>query len=862
MKRLYFTTIIALLTFSINAQITTPQKYLGYSPGDDFHLATYEQLSGYLELLSQESDKVKMFDMGPTTEGRRMKYVVISSAENVSNLDKYKEIARKLSLVRGLSKAEAKKLAAEGKAIVWIDSGIHSTETSPSMHQFQLAYKLVTGTDQKTETILDNVILLLVEANPDGMTIVADWYESNLNSKFEMSRLPVLYNKYAGHDNNRDTYIANLLETQNMNRTIGKEWFPELIYIQHETAPFPARIWLPPAPEPVNPNTHPIVLRWKNLVGSAMGQAFEEEGKSGAISRTAFDLWFPGYTDGPSVEGHNIPSILTETANFGYATPHFYTLNDFPEAYRDLTMGAFYTSPWEGGWWRFKDAVDYNITASMAVLDVAAKYRYELLYSKYQVGEEVIERFKNEPPYGWIFPAEQADPGTTALLMNRLIDYGIEVYVTNEPLLLNGISYSKGSYIIPTSQPFGLYVKNVLERQEYPDLRKYNHLWQGISQPVKWDGAPLTPYEGVGWTLPLQMNIKANVMNTAFEADMSLISDAITVRGEVIGTGSEFLISSSENNSYKAINQVLQAGGKVSNSTKDFRYGEKYYPGGTFIIEPGPVSLNKLKEIASNTQTTFIGGKFNISSKSIQKPGIALYKSWSANIDAGWISYVLDIYGFQFQELSDAEMKAGNLAEQFDVLVLPDQRFSSILSGNKKGSIPPDYVGGITQEGIDNIRKFVIAGGTLVCNNQSCDLAIETFKLPLKDILKDVPRDSFNCPGSILKINYDSNSALTTGMGEEGAIYFSNGRAFEIMADSMNLSEHTYNIESKIIAVYPNESLLLSGWMLGEEVIRNKAAIAEITYGKGKIILFGFNVVNRAQSYSTFELLFNALLKN
>ena len=862
MKRILSFAIFVFLTFSINAQITSPKKYLGYEPGDDFHLATYEKLNGYLELLSQESDKIKMFDMGSTTEGRRMKYVVISSEDNIKNLDKYKETARKLSMVRGLSKTEAKTMAANGKVIVWIDSGIHSTETSPSMHQFQLAYNLLSSNDPIIKNILENVILLLVEANPDGMTTVANWYEKNISTNFEKSHLPVLYNKYAGHDNNRDTYIANLIETQNMNKAIGTEWFPELIYIQHETAPFPARIWLPPAPEPVNPNTHPIVLRWKNLVGSAMGQAFEGAGQPGAISRTAFDLWFPGYTDGPSVEGHNIPSILTETANFGFATPHFYTLNDFPEAYRDLTKGVFYPNPWEGGWWRFKDAIDYDITASMAVLDVAAKYRYELLYSKYQVGQEVIERFQNEPPYGWIFPADQADPNTTTLLMNRLIDYGIEVYKTNEPVVLDGISYSKNSYIIPTSQPFGLYVKNILEEQDYPDLRKYNHLWQGVSRPVNWNGAPLTPYEGVGWTLPLQMGIRAKKINSSFEADMSMISEPILTEGRLIGSGPSSLISCTDNNAYKAINQILQLGGKVSSATKDFTSGGKTYPKGTFIVELGKCSLNKLNEISANTHINLIGGNYKVSTKAIKKPGVALYKSWAANIDAGWISYVLDKYDFPYHALNDAEIKAGNLAEQFDVIILPDQRSSSIINGNRKGTIPLDFVGGITPAGIDNLKQFVKDGGVLICNNQSSDLAIESFKLPLKNALQKLPRDSFNCPGSILKISYDLDSELTSGLDKKGAIYFSNGRVFEITKDSLKPENQKKLMECKVIAKYPDESLLLSGWMIGDELIKNKAAAMEVTYDQGKIIMFGFNVVNRAQSYATFKLLFNAILKN
>ena len=387
---LFLTCFILFLTGTLLSQVTPPDKYLGFKPGADFHLANYEQAIGYFEKIASESERMLVLDMGPTSEGRRMKYAVISSEANIEKLDEYKEINKKLTLFWGVSQEEAVKLADQGKAVVWIDCGLHASETSPAQHAIQLAYDIVTGEDRSTRLIRENIIFLLVFANPDGLTLVSDWYMNNVGTKFETSRLPELYQKYAGHDNNRDSLLANLQEIQNMNRATCQEWFPEVLYNLHETAPFPARIWTPPESEPMNPNLHPIIVRWKNLIGAAMGKAFEEANQPGAISRINFDSWYPGYVT-QFVDGHNIPSILTETANYRYATPYYYTLNDFPEGYRDLTKGVFYPNPWEGGWWRLGDAVAYNLTASKSVLEVAAKYKYEFLFNKWQIAKDVVE---------------------------------------------------------------------------------------------------------------------------------------------------------------------------------------------------------------------------------------------------------------------------------------------------------------------------------------------------------------------------------------------------------------------------------------------------------------------------------------
>jgi hypothetical protein len=842
------------------SQITTPEAFLGYKPGEDFRLATYEQLIGYFERLASESDRIQVFDMGPTSMGRRMKYAVISSEDNMADLEKYQEITRKLSLARDISEEEAKRLAKEGKVIVWIDSGIHASETSPPMHQFQLAYDLLTGTDDQSRFIRDNVILLLVEANPDGMTLVADWYMKNVGTPYEMSRLPVLYHKYAGHDNNRDSFMANLLETQNMNRVVGREWFPELMYSQHESAPFPARIWMPPNPEPVSPNLHPLITRWKNLVGSAMGQGFDGADQPGALSRTAFDLWYPGYSDGPAVETHNIPSILTETANFGYATPHLYRLNDFPEAYRDLTAGTFYPSPWRGGWWRFRDAIEYDLTASKSVLDAAEKYGYEFLFFKYKMGRDVIEKFSKEAPYGWIFPADQRDSGTCRSMLNRFIGYGIEVYMADESFTLDGISYPKDSYIIPTAQAFGFYVKNILENQEYPDLRKYGHLWQGLSRAVRWDGAPLAPYDGVGWTLQLQMGIDAYEMHNPLEVAKTVISDAISVSGAIRGRGPHYILSSTENDSLTAVNRILKAGGKVFRALSDIKIGDRLFQAGSYVVQAASISRSAVDKIVSETGLTVHSGRVSTELSPQHAPRVALYQSWAANMDAGWMSYIFDRYEIPFHPLTDAEIRTGRLHERFDIIILPDQSPSSIVNGNSKGTIPPDYVGGITTGGVDNLKKFVENGGTLVCNRGSAGLAIDEFHLPVKNVLEGVRSDTFNCPGSILKVAFNTNHPLAFGLAEKGIGYFSRGQAFEITPDAENNNQSEMN-KTPIteIASYPDENLLLSGWIIGEELIQGKAAILEVTFKKGKIVLFGFNVHNRAQSYGNFKLLFNAI---
>ena len=832
--------------FSTLAQIIPePEEILGFKVGADYHLATYTQAIEYFNQLAAASDRIKLFEAGKTSMGLTMTYAVISSSENLSQLEKYKQIIQKLSLAKGISSNKARELSNEGKAIVYIDGGLHASECAPAQHNIQLAYDLITSSAPKYQRIREDVILVLVFANPDGMNLLADWYHPNVGTPYEVASMPRLYHIYAGHDNNRDSYIANLVETKHITRLINKEWFPVILYNHHQTAPFPARIWTPPNSEPTNPNVHPLIVRWQNMVGSAMGAAFDAEGKEGAISRHIFDSWYPGYVT-QVVDSHNIISILTETALYRYATPHFYTIHDFPKQYQDLTMGAFYPNPWKGGWWRLKDAVDYCITASTSVLDVASKYRQELLYNKYQMAADIIKRFKSEPPYAWIIPEKQADPGTASLLLNRMILLGIDVYKSSETFSCDGIQYPAGTHLIPMDQAFALFIENVFEVQRYPDLRKYPDLWQGIINPKEFEGAPFSSYDQMGWTLPYQFGTEIIAANSPVEVQMIRLDKVHMQKGKISGNpGYAYLLRHEENNSFTAVNRILKTGGKVFSSEPDR----------SFIIPANSVKHVFMNKIASelDLNITGISRKQTAKTREIKKVKLGVYKSWRASADAGWTRYILENYEFPYKNIHDAEIRAGNLKSNYDVIIMPSSRPDTILNGHIKGTMPPKYIGGITTAGVRNLRKFAEDGGTIVFLSNSCNFALDYFNIPVKNILKNIKKEDFVCNGSMLRMVFDNSHPVAYGMPEEASTVFNLSCVFEIQPSFKNIKNPVS------IAKYPDENPLMSGWIHGDQIIRQKSGIVAAPFGKGNLILLGFPVQFRAQPYGTFKLLFNSI---
>ncbi len=504
--RRFFLSLIAAAT--LTAAVPTPKEHFGFTPGDDYKLANFTEVSGYFQKLAGASDRIKLVEFGKSSEGRATYVAFISSAENLKKLDHYREINRKLAL--GLATPEeARRLAAEGKAIVWIDSGLHATEVAPVQQAPHLAYRMLTDESEEVRRIRDKVILMQVPViNPDGLDMVAAWYRKNVGTPHETASLPWLYQKYAGHDNNRDWFMFNLPETRNVGRLLFTEWFPHIVYNQHQIAPFPARIFIPPYAEPLNPHIPAPVMEGINLIGAAMKERFAREDKAGAISYISFDAWWNGgLRSAPAF--HNMHGILTETALYQYATPKVYKPSEIPERFstgipaKEPTV--LYQRPWLGGRWALMDAVEYMLTADFAILDLAASRPQHYLMKAWEMAAAQIEKGRKGGPFAYVVPAAQADGYAAREMLRRLQHGGIDVRRASAPFAVNGKTYAKDDYILLAAQPFRGYLVDLMEPQKYPEIRS------GTTGPTK------RPYDLAGWTLPYQMGVQFDRLDQPVE---------------------------------------------------------------------------------------------------------------------------------------------------------------------------------------------------------------------------------------------------------------------------------------------------------------------------------------------------------
>jgi hypothetical protein len=488
--------------------VPAPEATFGFKAGADYKLATYDQSIAYFRSLAASSKYIRLVETGKTTQGRTMYFALISTPSNLGKIERYRQIARRLAHPQGLTDATARELARDGKPIIHIDGGLHSTEVAGPQHTPQLAYELVSKAqagDRYTKDILEHVIVMLWPTiNPDGQQMVSEWYMKNVGTPYELSALPQLYQEYVGHDNNRDAYMLNMVESRVIEQA-WRDWEPSIVYVHHQAGPFPTRIWLPPFSEPVGTDAPYLMSREVNMIGMAIAKGLEERGQVGATHMgTAFDAWYPGYIDYAPIF-KNIPAFWTETALYQYATPREYTINDFPESFRDLRPQSLYSSPWPPGWWRLGDAVAYMQTASLAVLEYASKYRESLLYNRYLSGRDQIARGRKDPPFAYVVPQDQRDPVAAVELLRRLAFGGVRVSQLTAPLTIEGDTFPAGSWIVPTDQEFAAAAREVLNVQKYPDLRQYP------------GGPPLRPYDAAGWTLPLQMGVRVVAVKTPLD---------------------------------------------------------------------------------------------------------------------------------------------------------------------------------------------------------------------------------------------------------------------------------------------------------------------------------------------------------
>ena len=836
--------------------IPTPASVIGYPIGTDLKLVNYDESMRYFEQLAKASNRIKLIDVGRTSSGHAWTLAVISSPSNLANLDHLRDISRRLAHPEGLSADEAHRLAREGKVFVDISGGLHASEIAGSQHTIQLAYDLLAKpNDPKTKRLLDDVVLLLWPSiNPDGQNIVANWYMQNVGTPYEVAPLHELYQKYIGHDNNRDAYMLNVVESRVVART-WRQWEPQIIYVQHQTAPFPTRIWLPPFAEPIATHVNPMMSREVNTIGMTIAQALESNNMPGATHMgTGFDAWYPGYIDYmPMLQ--NIASFWTETALYRYATPHFYTIDEFPKEMRDLRPQSLYPSPWAGGWCRIKDAIDYMETASIAVMDYALKYREELLYNRYQAGRRTIERYRKDPPYAYVIPRAQRDPVAAAEMMRRLAFNGIRISDLSRDATVDGIAYPQGTWVIPMDQEFSELVRQLFEAQDYPDLRE---------SP---DGPPEQPYDAAGYTLPYQMDVRVNEVRTPLSSEFrgslhqvsgkavdwrasptapfatdSVAAGIIPLPGRISGAGDRVALDPAENNTFRIITRALAGGGAVHYAEGAGRGGGNYQISG--IAES---KINEwVTELSVRAERTALP-----SGASAVHPRIAIYKPFTASMDEGWTEWLLDDYGFQYVAITNTDIRSGNLGARFDVILLASDRARTISEGFTKGTVPPRYEGGLGDEGARALDTFVSGGGTLVCLNQSASYAIGALHLPVRNIVDSLSRKNYFSSGSILEVIADTSHPVMAGMPERAKVFVDGSPVFATLE----------GFEGVALAKYAKEgSPRVSGYLLGEKYIQGYAAALDVKHDRGHVVLIGFRPQWRGQPFGTCRIVFNSAL--
>ncbi len=848
--------LFVIISFSfLNAQsLKSPEEFLGFKVGADYKIADYETIQKYFKHLSQFSNKIQYEEIGKTSQGRDMFMALISSEENLKNKERYREIVKKLSDPRKLSEDDAKQLAKEGKIVVLVTCNIHSTEIASAQMSMEFAYQLAacSASEKSNKALSDVIFILMPSINPDGTTMIVNWYNKYLNTEYDGANMPYLYHVYSGHDNNRDWFMFNLKETQNVVKIAFHEWMPQIWLDQHQMGSTGARLFVVPYKDPLNPNVNPLIWRWQSVIGGITALDMEKKNFTGIITQALFEGWWQGPASDCGL-WHNQIALLSEMASCNIASPIFIDSSEVRTT-QELTtydIRTNYPSPWRGGWWRLRNIVDYELALTYSLLETSALYKEELLLNYYKMGKEAVEKGKNEKPFAYIIPRDQKDPHTTSKMIEVLQLGGVEVHFSEKEFKIDNIIYPANSYIIFNAQPNGRYVKDLFEEQRYPDLRKSR------------SETPIRPYDVAGWTLPYLMGVDFFTIDKVFSLEAKILSDANYQVGEVSGSsGNYFIAQAGSNINSTFINKLQKENIPLNWNVERIRIEQQEFAEGSVFVPVNEKSKKVVNDLAKELYLKILSVDLVDKSKlkELKKVRVGLYQSYSASMDEGWTRLLLENYAFEFKSMFNKDFKNKKLKEQFDVIIIPDMNGDIIKTGKPSGDNarfyrpkPPEFEGGIEKEGVENLKLFVEKeGGYLITIGQACNFAIEDFGLRVTNVLKNVKSDDFFCPGSLIRMNVNNSNPIGFGFDAETIGYLSDNIAF---ATTIPFGQY----DRSVVARYPTSSLLKSGFLHGEDYLFRRAAIVDVKQKNGHVILFGFKVQNRHQTFGTFKFLFNAI---
>jgi len=755
----------------------------------------------------------------------------IPPEELIKQLQELIEINKKLANPDTIDKKEAQQLIKKAKTFVLITCAIHATEIASTQMAMIFAHKLATTNDTTLKNYLDSVVILLMPSiNPDGNIMVTDWYNKYLNSEFEGCQLPYLYHHYAGHDNNRDFYMLNLKETRVVNTVLHHRYFPHIFLDMHQMSDTGPRMFVPPFKDPLNQNLDPVLINETNIIGSFMALRLQENNKKGVGSAYAFDAYWPGGSKNTAWY-KNVVGVLTEMASAKVASPIYIESNELQVSSKGLPeykTQVNFPDPWPGGWWRLKDIIDYEMIAAQALLEIAAKNRESFLTNFYQAGLKNIKEGITQPPYGYVVPQNQWDTPAVYTFLQKMEEHGVRIYQLEADAQIENRAYQKGDFIIPMNQPYSSFIKVMLERQHYPEIKYMK------------DGPIIEPYDAAGWTMPLQMGVKTIQLNNTLEGLKLIRVKNLTYPGEVItGEGDYYCIPAGYNRSVIIVNRLQKRKVNIYRYTGANINGNGIKPG-DFLVKTNTIGEQKMEDVLKGTGVSIT--KLNINKpdniKLIIRPSIGIYQSYRASMDEGWTRWVLDHFEFNYNILYNKDFNEQELSKHH-VIIFPDQERDTIVKGTYKG-----YA----------LKKYVQTGGTIVLLDSAAELGMKDFALPFSNILKGVKQEKFYCPGSLLRLKVDPNDPIGWGIEEEGFIFFSDSPAFRTSPPLVK------SINRKVVAGF-NETgpHLLSGYIKGEKMLDRAVMIIRIDYHQGHVIVLGGRVQHRSQTFGTFKFLFNSL---
>ncbi len=831
-------------------KIPAPEQFYGFQMGADGKLAHWSKIVEYFNLLSSRSDRVIVQNLGESTLGNPFLLAIFSSPDNLKNLEKYRQINKKIADPRGLSEQEIDDLVKKGKYVCAISHSLHASEVGATQGVSELAHELVTSNDLTIKMMLENTIFLMIPCfNPDGQIMVTEWFHKYKDTEYNNSRLPYLYHVYTGHDNNRDGFQLTQKETQLFAKVIYRDWIPQAYVDHHQMGGSGARFYIPPYVDPIHPNVDPIIWREHQLYGAHMAVALDRAGKSGIESGSNYAGWVQSLFNN-TTNYHNIAGMLTESASVGWANPVYVMPDQLggsrgrPGYFPQNSMPRL----WPGGWWRLRDIVEQQLIASKAVLELGARYREAMLRNMIAKAQGNIERGKTEPPYAYIIPKEQHDFPTAYRLVKIFQENGVEVNILNEPYQVGSHVFAPGSYVFSCAQPKRVFVKSFLEQVNYPD-----NPW--TRNPS--DMSPMRPYDLAEFSMSEQMGVDAiPILVPLRDIEMTMVKDKMTApRGTVIGNGDAYIFGHNSTESFRAVNKSLKNGYEVMWIKEGFTQNNITYPPGEMIIRGGSDLTAFVRSLADELGLDFVSAPDRISGGlyKLKSLRMGMYKRFAGgNMDEGWTNWLLQDFEFPFKSLFNKDVKDLKLADNYDVIIIPSDGTSRIVDGQSGDSIPPEFRGGIGQEGVNNIKEFVRKGGTLITLNGAWDFAQTTFNLPLRNTVEEVSRTEFYCPGSTLNISVETAHPLGYGMALNAYAVFRS-------SPSLRVSAGSFQDKITVAARYHEENILQSGWLIGETFLSNRPAVLEFKIEKGKVIVLAFPAQHRAQTHGTFKFLFNAI---